>query len=71
MLCGFQISRGPDGWASEFAAKRDQNGSVDDQWVNEFSKLHVQDWAEEFGNQFGEGALGENSADNWANGYDE
>ncbi|KAF7146487.1 hypothetical protein RHSIM_Rhsim04G0006500 [Rhododendron simsii] len=67
----YTISRGPDGWASEFAAKRDQNGSVDDQWVNEFSKLHVQDWAEEFGNQFGEGALGENSADNWANGYDD
>lgn len=66
-----EISRGPDGWASEFAAERDQNGLVDDQWVNEFSKLHVQDWADEFGNQFGEGALGENSADNWANGYDD
>lgn len=66
-----EISRGPDGWASEFAAERDQHGSVDDQWVNEFSKLHVQDWVEEFGNQVGEGALGENSADNWANGYDD
>ena len=70
MLCGFQLSRGPDGWANEFAADREQHGSVD-QWVNEFSKLQVQDWAEEFGNQVGKGALGENSADNWTNAYDE
>ncbi|XP_057474048.1 peroxisome biogenesis protein 5-like isoform X1 [Actinidia eriantha] len=65
-----KLSRGPDGWANEFAAEREQHGSVD-QWVNEFSKLQVQDWAEEFGNQVGEGALGENSADNWANAYDD
>ncbi|GFZ12650.1 peroxin 5 [Actinidia rufa] len=59
-----------NGWANEFAAEREQHGSVD-QWVNEFSKLQIQDWAEEFGNQVGEGALGENSADNWANAYDD
>ena len=42
----------------------------DDPWVNEFSKLHMQDdWVEEFGQQVGEGASGE--ADNWANAYDE
>lgn len=41
----------------------------DDPWVNEFSKLHMQDWVEEFGQQVGEGVSGE--ADNWANAYDE
>lgn len=56
---------------NEFAYEREQNGTVDDQWVNEFSKLHVNDWVEEFGQQVGEGALGESSADNWANAYDE
>ncbi|KAL6975107.1 Peroxisomal membrane signal receptor PTS1 [Sarracenia purpurea var. burkii] len=66
-----EVSRGPDGWANEFAAEREQHGSVDDQWVNEFSKLHVQDWGEEFGQQVGGGALGENSTDNWENAYDE
>ncbi|XP_057466175.1 peroxisome biogenesis protein 5-like [Actinidia eriantha] len=65
-----KLSRGPDGWANEFAAEHEQHGSVD-QWANEFSKLQVQDWAEEFGNQVGKGALGENSADNWANAYDD
>ena len=70
MLYCFQISRGPDRWANEFAREREQHGSVDDQWVNEFSKLNVQDWAEEFGNQVGEGALGESSGD-WTHAYDE
>lgn len=69
----FQLSHGPDGWANEFTAAREQHGSIDDQWVSEFSKLHVQDqdWADEFGRQVGEGILGENSADNWADAYDE
>uniref|UniRef100_A0A5B7BJ86 Uncharacterized protein n=1 Tax=Davidia involucrata TaxID=16924 RepID=A0A5B7BJ86_DAVIN len=66
-----KLSHGPDRWVNEFSAEREQHGSVDDQWVNEFSKLHVQDWVEEFGHQVGEGVLGENSADNWANAYDE
>lgn len=65
------LSHGPDQWVNEFTTEREQHGSVDDQWVNEFSKLQVHDWAEEFGHQVGEGALGENSADNWANAYDE
>lgn len=56
---------------NEFTTEREQHGPVDDQWVNEFSKLHVQDWAEEFGRQVGEGALEEDSSDNWANAYDE
>ncbi|KAL5737208.1 hypothetical protein ACOSP7_029969 [Xanthoceras sorbifolium] len=61
-----QLSHGPNQWVNEFSTEREQHGSVDDQWVNEFSKLHVDDWAEEFGQQ-----VGENSADNWANAYDE
>ena len=71
ILSTFQLSHGPDQWVNEFTTEREQHGSVDDQWVNEFSKLQVHDWAEEFGHQVGEGALGENSADNWANAYDE
>ncbi|KAL3503705.1 hypothetical protein ACH5RR_038154 [Cinchona calisaya] len=63
-----ELSKGPSGWVNEFAAER---GHVDDEWVNEFSKLHVNDWAEEFGHQVAEGAFGDSSADNWANAYDE
>ncbi|XP_040942083.1 peroxisome biogenesis protein 5 [Gossypium hirsutum] len=66
-----RVFRGPDHWANEFGAERLQQESVDDQWVNEFSKVHVDDWAEEFGRQVGEGALGDSSSDNWANSYDE
>ncbi|GAV69382.1 TPR_2 domain-containing protein/TPR_11 domain-containing protein [Cephalotus follicularis] len=68
---GSELSHGPDRWVKEFTTEREQHGSVDDQWVNEFSKLHVHDWVEEFGQQVGEGSLGESSADNWANAYDE
>ncbi|KAI5674604.1 hypothetical protein M9H77_14968 [Catharanthus roseus] len=66
-----ELSRGPSGWVSEFAAEREHNASVDDQWVNEFSKLHVNDWADEFERQVADGALGDSSADNWANAYDD
>lgn len=66
-----EVSRGPDGWANEFAAHHEQSGLVDDGWVNEFSKLHVDDWADEFGRQVAEGTLGDSSADNWASAYDE
>lgn len=65
-----EISHGPSGWVNEFSNAREQHGSVDDQWVSEFSKLHVQDWADEFGRQVGEGIL-DSSADNWADAYDE
>ncbi|XP_047320093.1 peroxisome biogenesis protein 5-like [Impatiens glandulifera] len=63
-----ELSRGPEGWANEFAAEREL-GTADDQWVNEFSKLRVNDWADEFGRQVGEGVLGDN--DGWVNSYDE
>lgn len=71
ILCGFQLSLGPDRWVNEYTTEREHHGSVDDQWVSEFSKLHVHDWVDEFGRQVGEGALGDDSADNWANAYDE
>ncbi|XP_065863047.1 peroxisome biogenesis protein 5 [Euphorbia lathyris] len=66
-----QVSRGPDQWVNEFATERGQNGAVDDQWADEFSKLNINDWADEFGQQVEEGAFGDTSADNWANAYDE
>ncbi|XP_007020291.2 PREDICTED: peroxisome biogenesis protein 5 isoform X1 [Theobroma cacao] len=65
-----EVSHGPAQWVNEFATEREQE-PVDDQWVNEFSKLHVDDWTEEFGRQVGEGALGDSSSDNWATAYDE
>ncbi|CDY49390.1 BnaC09g53570D [Brassica napus] len=61
------LSHGPEQWADEFASGRGQQESAEDQWVNEFSKLNVDDWVDEFA----EGPLGENSADAWANAYDE
>ncbi|XP_027333558.1 peroxisome biogenesis protein 5 isoform X2 [Abrus precatorius] len=65
-----KVYHGPDQWANEFTTEGRQHDAVDDQWVNEFSKLNVNDWADEFGHQIGEGALGE-SSDNWAQAYDE
>lgn len=69
LICGFKVYNGPDQWVNEFTTEGQQHGAVNDQWVDEFSKLHVNDWAEEFGDQVGEGALGE--SDNWAQAYDE
>ncbi|XP_044472600.1 peroxisome biogenesis protein 5 isoform X5 [Mangifera indica] len=58
-------------WVDEFAVEQEQHGTVDDQWVNEFSKLHVNDWVEEFGQQVGDASLGDTSADSWVNAYDD
>lgn len=66
-----QLSRGPQGWANEFSAERKQHGLVEDEWVDEFSKLNVNDWSDEFERQVADGVLGDSSADNWANAYDE
>lgn len=66
-----EVSRGPERWGDEFANERVHHGPVDEQWVNEFSKLEVNDWADEFGRQVGQGVLGDDSADNWATAYDE
>ncbi|CAI0540820.1 unnamed protein product [Linum tenue] len=61
------LSAGPDQWANEFVTGREQNGPADDEWVNEFSKLHVNDWVEEFGQQLKE----DDTADGWTNAYDD
>ncbi|XP_042497602.1 peroxisome biogenesis protein 5-like [Macadamia integrifolia] len=66
-----EIHHGTDRWVNEFTTEQKRGGSLDDEWVNEFSKLHVQDWAEEFEHQVREGALEGESADNWANAYNE
>lgn len=66
-----QLSHGPHGWANEFAAEREQHGGTENEWVNEFSKLNVNDWSDEFERQVADGVLGDTSADNWANAYDE
>lgn len=70
LICGFKVYHGPDQWVNEFTTERQRHGAVDDQWVDEFSKLHVNDWADEFGQQVGEGVFGE-SNDSWAQAYDE
>ncbi|CAN1248191.1 Peroxisome biogenesis protein 5 [Linum perenne] len=61
------LSSGPNQWASEFITEKEKSRTVDDEWVNEFSNLRVNDWVEEFGQQVGE----DNAADSWANSYDE
>lgn len=66
-----ELSHGTDRLSSGFYGELGKHGSADDQWVNEFSKLHIEDWAEEFGHQVSDGALGKNSADNWTDAYDE
>ncbi|KAH6778671.1 peroxin 5 [Perilla frutescens var. frutescens] len=66
-----QLSQGPHGWANEFAAERGKQGLAGDEWVDEFSKLNVNDWSEEFERQVADGVLGDSSADNWANAYDD
>ncbi|KAK4278517.1 hypothetical protein QN277_016353 [Acacia crassicarpa] len=65
-----KISNGPEQWANEYTTN-EKHLSTDDQWVNEFSKLHVNDWADEFGEHIGKGAFGENSTDEWAQAFDE
>lgn len=66
-----QISQGPQGWANEFAAERGKNALAEDEWVDEFSKLNVNDWSDEFERQVADGVLGDSPADNWANAYDD
>uniref|UniRef100_R7VYV2 Peroxisomal targeting signal 1 receptor n=1 Tax=Aegilops tauschii TaxID=37682 RepID=R7VYV2_AEGTA len=57
-----ELSQGSDSWvSSEFSSEQNQGG-LKEKWVDEFSKLNVDDWAEEFSG----GAFGESSADPWA-----
>ncbi|XP_047080630.1 peroxisome biogenesis protein 5-like isoform X2 [Lolium rigidum] len=61
----FQLSQGADKWVNEFSSEQNQGG-LNEKWVDEFSKLHVDDdWAEEFSG----GAFGESSADPWADEF--
>lgn len=41
-----------------------------DGWIDEFSKLGVKDWADEFGDQFAQGALGDGTSSEWVDSYD-
>ncbi|KAL9321608.1 hypothetical protein ACSQ67_009661 [Phaseolus vulgaris] len=66
-----QVYHGPDQWVNEYTTEGRQHDAPDDQWVNEFSKLNVNDWADEFGQQLGEAALGDGTSDSWAHAYDE
>ncbi|CAO2191958.1 unnamed protein product [Urochloa humidicola] len=63
----FQLSQGADKWASEFSSEHNQ-GALNENWVDQFSKLNVTDeWAEEFSG----GGFGESSADPWADEFQE
>ncbi|XP_010539370.1 PREDICTED: peroxisome biogenesis protein 5 isoform X2 [Tarenaya hassleriana] len=62
-----KLSHGPEQWANEFSTEREHQEPIDDQWVNEFSKLRVDDWVDEFA----EGPMGDSTSDAWANAYDE
>eukprot|EP01018_Ginkgo_biloba_P032694 Gb_28314 [translate_table: standard] len=59
-----------DEWVSQFTQDKNLRLETDDQWVNEFSKLHVQDWAEEFTDQVSKGTFEDGSADSWADTYE-
>lgn len=60
-----ELSNGTNKWANEFET---QHTGTDDQWVNEFSKLNIEnDWAEEFGQGFN----GDGSAEKWIDSYDQ
>ncbi|CAA6670143.1 unnamed protein product [Spirodela intermedia] len=78
-----QYNAGPDAWANEFAREEVSRGAetwvneyanehqeTADQWVKDFSRLEVDDWADEFGKQLGEGVMGDRSTENWADSYD-
>ncbi|CAM0912231.1 unnamed protein product [Alopecurus aequalis] len=61
----FQLSQGADKWVSEFSSEQN-HGGLNEKWIDEFSKLHVEDeWADEFSG----GAFGESSADPWADEF--
>ncbi|XP_066330804.1 peroxisome biogenesis protein 5 isoform X4 [Miscanthus floridulus] len=63
----FQLSQGADKWVSEFSSQHNP-GALNENWVDEFSKLNVTDeWAEEFSG----GGFGESSADPWVDEFQE
>lgn len=60
---------GGDAWAREFATDQVHHGLIEDQWVNELSKLLLQDWGEQFIQQVNE-VFSDTAADEWANSFD-
>ncbi|KAL9271867.1 Peroxisome biogenesis protein 5-like protein, partial [Drosera capensis] len=63
----YSLADQPESWVREFAGGKQE--TAEDQWVDEFSKLHMQDWADEFGNQLGS-AIRDDTSDGWASAYD-
>ncbi|ONM02712.1 Peroxisome biogenesis protein 5 [Zea mays] len=62
-----ELSQGADKWVSEFSSQPN-HGALNENWVDEFSKLNVTDeWAEEFSG----GGFGESSADPWVDEFQE
>ncbi|XP_066330802.1 peroxisome biogenesis protein 5 isoform X2 [Miscanthus floridulus] len=62
-----ELSQGADKWVSEFSSQHNP-GALNENWVDEFSKLNVTDeWAEEFSG----GGFGESSADPWVDEFQE
>ena len=59
------VHRG-DNWVNEYSQ---QGTAGQDGWVEEFSKLNVKDWADEFGDQF-KNAVNEDISNEWLDSYD-
>jgi peroxin-5 len=55
-----------DNWVNEYSQ---QETSDREGWVDEFSKLNVKDWADEFGEQF-KNAVNEDINNEWVDSYD-
>jgi peroxin-5 len=66
---GEHMHRG-DTWAEDFGRTRHEAVSTSDDWVDEFSRLGVRDWADEFGDQVAKGAFGDESNSSWLESYD-
>jgi len=45
--------------------------ATSDAWVDEFSRLGVKDWVDEFGAQNAEGVIKDGSSSEWVDSYDQ
>lgn len=59
-----------DTWIDEYNHPQNQEASTNERWVDEFSKLNMQDWADEFGDQFSNSMLNEDMSSNWLDSYE-
>ncbi|BBN18341.1 peroxin-5 [Marchantia polymorpha subsp. ruderalis] len=59
-----------DRWGDEFARRHQEAPSTSDDWVNDFSRLHVQDWADEYAEQVAKNPYGDGSHESWLDSYD-